>query len=228
MRRILIATSNAGQAARLCRCGFAARSRNRRHPRLLFPARGGRGWTHLRGQRAQEGRSLLAAMFPERLWSPTIPAWRSTHCTALRACTLRATPRPSLQNKEPHEADANTDDAANNARVSARTERRSADCSEQDDLSACWRPRETARRWRRFAARPRESFSTLRAGSNGFGYDPLFYFPQIQKTFAELSAEEKSKYSHRGAAFQSASGLVRANPNDRDHRRQEEGISFSR
>jgi len=38
-------------------------------------------------------------------------------------------------------------------------------------------------------------------GTNGFGYDPLFYFPQIQKTFAELSAEQKSKYSHRGAAF---------------------------
>jgi XTP/dITP diphosphohydrolase len=40
-------------------------------------------------------------------------------------------------------------------------------------------------------------------GSNGFGYDPLFYFPQIEKTFAELSAEEKAKYSHRGAAFRS-------------------------
>jgi XTP/dITP diphosphohydrolase len=38
-------------------------------------------------------------------------------------------------------------------------------------------------------------------GSNGFGYDPMFYFPQINKTFAELSPEEKSKYSHRGAAF---------------------------
>jgi XTP/dITP diphosphohydrolase len=38
-------------------------------------------------------------------------------------------------------------------------------------------------------------------GFNGFGYDPLFYFPQIGKTFAELSAEEKAKYSHRGAAF---------------------------
>jgi XTP/dITP diphosphohydrolase len=38
-------------------------------------------------------------------------------------------------------------------------------------------------------------------GSNGFGYDPLFYFPEIGKTFAELSAEEKAKYSHRGAAF---------------------------
>ncbi len=38
-------------------------------------------------------------------------------------------------------------------------------------------------------------------GSNGFGYDPLFYFPKIRKTFAELTAEEKAKYSHRGAAF---------------------------
>ncbi len=38
-------------------------------------------------------------------------------------------------------------------------------------------------------------------GENGFGYDPMFYFPEIGKTFAELSAEEKSQYSHRGAAF---------------------------
>ncbi|MGA2904032.1 MAG: RdgB/HAM1 family non-canonical purine NTP pyrophosphatase [Candidatus Korobacteraceae bacterium] len=38
-------------------------------------------------------------------------------------------------------------------------------------------------------------------GSNGFGYDPLFYFPEIGKTFAELTAEAKAGYSHRGAAF---------------------------
>jgi XTP/dITP diphosphohydrolase len=38
-------------------------------------------------------------------------------------------------------------------------------------------------------------------GENGFGYDPLFYFPAIQKTFAELNSEEKSLHSHRGAAF---------------------------
>ncbi|HSZ02727.1 MAG TPA: RdgB/HAM1 family non-canonical purine NTP pyrophosphatase [Terriglobales bacterium] len=38
-------------------------------------------------------------------------------------------------------------------------------------------------------------------GTNGFGYDPLFYFPQIQKAFAELTPEEKAQYSHRGAAF---------------------------
>ena len=38
-------------------------------------------------------------------------------------------------------------------------------------------------------------------GGMGFGYDPLFYFPQIGKTFAELSAAEKAQHSHRGAAF---------------------------
>ena len=40
-----------------------------------------------------------------------------------------------------------------------------------------------------------------RRGAGGFGYDPLFFFPQIGKTFAELTAEEKAQYSHRGAAF---------------------------
>jgi XTP/dITP diphosphohydrolase len=39
-------------------------------------------------------------------------------------------------------------------------------------------------------------------GWNGFGYDPLFYFPQIRKAFAELTAEEKAGCSHRGAALQ--------------------------
>ena len=38
-------------------------------------------------------------------------------------------------------------------------------------------------------------------GSGGFGYDPVFYFPTLGKTFAELTAEEKNKYSHRGKAF---------------------------
>ncbi len=38
-------------------------------------------------------------------------------------------------------------------------------------------------------------------GSGGFGYDPVFYFPAAKKTFAELSAEEKKRHSHRGKAF---------------------------
>ena len=38
-------------------------------------------------------------------------------------------------------------------------------------------------------------------GTGGFGYDPVFYFPTLKKTFAELSSEEKNKFSHRGKAF---------------------------
>lgn len=38
-------------------------------------------------------------------------------------------------------------------------------------------------------------------GSGGFGYDPIFYFPELQKSFAELLPEEKNLHSHRGKAF---------------------------
>jgi XTP/dITP diphosphohydrolase len=38
-------------------------------------------------------------------------------------------------------------------------------------------------------------------GSGGFGYDPMFYFPSLRKTFAELTPSEKAEVSHRGAAF---------------------------
>lgn len=40
------------------------------------------------------------------------------------------------------------------------------------------------------------------AGANGFGYDPIFYYPPLQKTFAEMSREEKGRVSHRGRALQ--------------------------
>jgi XTP/dITP diphosphohydrolase len=38
-------------------------------------------------------------------------------------------------------------------------------------------------------------------GSAGFGYDPLFYIPQLQKTSAELPAAAKNQFSHRGQAL---------------------------
>lgn len=37
-------------------------------------------------------------------------------------------------------------------------------------------------------------------GEGGFGYDPLFFFPKLNKTFAQLSMQEKNKHSHRGKA----------------------------
>ncbi len=38
-------------------------------------------------------------------------------------------------------------------------------------------------------------------GAGGFGYDPIFYVPSQQQTFAEMSLEKKSRISHRGVAF---------------------------
>jgi XTP/dITP diphosphohydrolase len=38
-------------------------------------------------------------------------------------------------------------------------------------------------------------------GTGGFGYDPVFYMNEVDKTFAELSREEKNRLSHRGKAF---------------------------
>ena len=39
------------------------------------------------------------------------------------------------------------------------------------------------------------------AGENGFGYDPIFFYPPLGKTTAELSSEEKNAVSHRGNAL---------------------------
>ena len=41
-------------------------------------------------------------------------------------------------------------------------------------------------------------------GHDGFGYDPIFYFPTLGKTYAEISRDEKNLYSHRGKAFHKA------------------------
>jgi XTP/dITP diphosphohydrolase len=101
---------------------------------------------------------------------------------------------------QPHLADENTDDEANNSRV--LRELRSVPREKRTGRFVCVLA----------AARDGQTLATFRGtaegvildaprGTGGFGYDPLFYFPQIQKTFAELSAEEKARYSHRGAAF---------------------------
>lgn len=42
---------------------------------------------------------------------------------------------------------------------------------------------------------------TAPVGSNGFGYDPVFFYPPLNKTFAQLSMAEKGRVSHRGRAL---------------------------
>lgn len=107
---------------------------------------------------------------------------------------------PDLLDVQPHLADENTDDEANNARV--LRELKGVPPEKRTGRFVCVLA----------AARDGKTLATFRGtaegvildsprGTGGFGYDPLFYFPQIQKTFADLSAEEKARYSHRGAAF---------------------------
>ncbi len=50
-------------------------------------------------------------------------------------------------------------------------------------------------------AKTRGRITVEAAGSNGFGYDPVFFYPKLRRTFAELSQEEKNAVSHRGKAF---------------------------
>lgn len=47
-------------------------------------------------------------------------------------------------------------------------------------------------------------------GTGGFGYDPIFYFPALRQTFAELSSEEKNEQSHRGKAFRRVLALLQS------------------
>lgn len=100
----------------------------------------------------------------------------------------------------PHLLENNTEDEANNARLIR--ELRNVPPEKRTGRFVCVIA----------AARDGQALAVFRGeaegiilysprGSNGFGYDPLFYFPRIEKTFAELSAEEKAHYSHRGAAF---------------------------
>lgn len=46
-------------------------------------------------------------------------------------------------------------------------------------------------------------------GENGFGYDPIFFVPELGKTTAELPPEQKNRISHRGRAAQLAAALLR-------------------
>ena len=45
-------------------------------------------------------------------------------------------------------------------------------------------------------------------GLNGFGYDPIFLFPELGRTMAELSMDEKNRLSHRARAVMNAKGIL--------------------
>lgn len=102
--------------------------------------------------------------------------------------------------EEPHLAEANTDDEANNARV--LRELRGVPPEKRTGRFVCvLAAAQDGRTLETFRGTAEGTILEDARGQGGFGYDPLFFFPGIGKTFAELSTEEKSHYSHRGAAF---------------------------
>src|SRR5450432_934434 len=101
---------------------------------------------------------------------------------------------------EPHLAESNTDDVLNNAKL-IREIRRVPTKSRTGRFVCVIAAARDGRPLAVFEGKAEGMILDAPRGQNGFGYDPLFYFPAIDKTFAELSPEEKSMYSHRGAAF---------------------------
>lgn len=100
----------------------------------------------------------------------------------------------------PHLVESNTDDEANNRRL--LRELKNVPPEKRTARFVCViAAAQDGRALQVFRGQAEGMILDAVRGTNGFGYDPLFYFPQIGKTFAELSAEEKAKYSHRGAAF---------------------------
>jgi XTP/dITP diphosphohydrolase len=94
---------------------------------------------------------------------------------------------------QPHLVGNNTDDQANNARLIR--ELRKVPPEKRTGRFVCVIA----------AARDGRTLAIFRGQAEGVildsPRDPLFYFPLIQKTFAELTPEEKAQYSHRGEAF---------------------------
>ena len=100
----------------------------------------------------------------------------------------------------PHLMGNNTDDEANNARLLRELKGVSPDKRSARFVCVIAAARD-GHTLRMFRGEAEGKILNQARGTNGFGYDPLFYFPQIQKAFAELSPEEKAQHSHRGAAF---------------------------
>jgi XTP/dITP diphosphohydrolase len=109
---------------------------------------------------------------------------------------------------DPAQAGGNTDDEANNEKLVRNL--KSVPVAQRTGRFVCViAAARNGRTLAVFHGKAEGIILDARRGSNGFGYDPFFFFPQIQKTFAELSAEEKAKYSHRGAAFKKFLGWHR-------------------
>lgn len=97
-------------------------------------------------------------------------------------------------------SDLNSDDQANNAALIAQLKRLNRDRYAGKYISVIALAR-NGQILATFTGEAPGELLTVPRGTQGFGYDPLFYFPALGKTFAELPLEQKREHSHRGKAF---------------------------
>jgi XTP/dITP diphosphohydrolase len=114
----------------------------------------------------------------------------------------------------PHLMNNNTDDQANNARLLREMKDVPSDQRSARFVCVLAAARD-GQTLQTFRGEAEGSILTRPRGAHGFGYDPLFFFPQIQRAFAELTPEEKAQYSHRGSAFRQFLAWYQTMKNDR-------------
>jgi XTP/dITP diphosphohydrolase len=97
-------------------------------------------------------------------------------------------------------SEQNSDDQANNAALMSQLERLGGNVHPGKYMCVIAVARDGAT-LATFTGEAPGELHTVPRGTQGFGYDPLFYFPALGQTFAELSLEQKRQHSHRGKAF---------------------------
>ena len=102
--------------------------------------------------------------------------------------------------REPSVAGPNSDDRANNAKLIAQISSLAPEQRTARFVCSIAAARD-GRLLASFEGHADGMILDQPRGTDGFGYDPLFYIPGLQKTFAELAPEKKAEYSHRGQAF---------------------------
>jgi XTP/dITP diphosphohydrolase len=98
------------------------------------------------------------------------------------------------------EVSGNSSDAANNAKL-LRELRAFAGAQRRARFVCAISAARDGRELARFRGEAEGVILHEARGDIGFGYDPLFYFPPLARSFAELTPDDKARVSHRGEAF---------------------------
>ncbi|HJT00058.1 MAG TPA: RdgB/HAM1 family non-canonical purine NTP pyrophosphatase [Terriglobales bacterium] len=120
--------------------------------------------------------------------------------SGLEVETLNGAPGVRSARYAAHSSEENASDAANNTRLLAELQSVPED-QRQAQFVCVIVAAHDGKALATFRGEARGTILHAPRGAGGFGYDPLFYFPALGKTFAELSAAEKARVSHRGQAF---------------------------